>query len=324
MLKSSGSTSSYTKKGFSTKGLQALRLSLLISAISLVLKISGFAITHSTTALSDATESVVHLLAVIFVYAGYIISQKPADEKHPYGHERVEFFSVGIEGLVIVAAGITIIYQAINNALYGYSIAHIREGILFMGAAGLLNFGLGYYLLRIGRAEGNMILISNGKHTLTDVWTTGSVLVTLTIIEFTQWLWLDSVISIALAFYIGYEGYRLAHYSISGLMDSKDADKDRLIKKVLNEGLPENAISCHNLRHRTTGNTTWIEFHVLFNDGISLQEAHHEATILERKIMNALTGDVVVTIDLEPRESHEEDHELLKGINEKRSLEDFS
>jgi cation diffusion facilitator family transporter len=193
-----------------------------------------------------------------------------------------------------------------------------------MGAAGLLNFGLGYYLLRVGRAEGNMILISNGKHTLTDVWTTGSVLVTLAIIEFTQWLWLDSVISIALAFYIGYEGYRLAHYSISGLMDSKDTHKDQAIKQVLKEELPENAISCHNLRHRTTGNTTWIEFHVLFNDGISLQEAHHEATILERKIMNVLPGDAVVTIHLEPRESHEEDHQLLKGINEKRSLEDFS
>lgn len=313
-----------SNKRLSKRGLRALRLSLLLSAISLVLKVSGFSITQSTTALSDATESVVHLLAVIFVYAGYIISQKPEDEKHPYGHERVEFFSVGIEGLVIVAAGITIVYQAVNNAIYGFSIEHIREGMIFMGAAGILNFGLGYYLLLVGRSENNMILISNAKHTLTDVWTTGSVLLTLAVIELTNWLWLDSIISVALACYIGYEGYRLAHYSISGLMDSKDAEKDKVIKKVLNEELPENAISYHNLRHRTTGKTTWIEFHVLFNEGISLQEAHREATMLERKIMNVISGDAIVTIHLEPKETHMEDHQLLEGINKKRSLEDFS
>lgn len=324
MLNSFGTGNTGTKQRLSSRGLRALRFSLLFSAISLVLKISGFSITQSTTALSDATESVVHLLAVIFVYIGYIISQKPADEEHPYGHERVEFFSVGIEGLVIVAAGVTIIYQAVNNAIHGYSIDHIREGILFMGAAGILNLGLGYYLLHVGRKEENMILISNGKHTLTDVWTTGSVLITLAIIEFTSWMWLDSVISIVLAFYIGYEGYRLAHYSISGLMDSRDPDKDKAIKKVLQDELPENALSYHNLRHRTTGNTTWIEFHVLFKDGISLQEAHREATILESKIMDLISGDAVVTIHLEPRESHKEDHELLKGINKKRPLEDFS
>lgn len=295
-----------------------------MSAVSLVLKIGGYSITQSTTALSDATESVVHLLAVIFVYIGYIISQKPEDERHPYGHERVEFFSVGIEGLVIVFAGITIIYQAVNHIIYGYAIQNIGGGMLFMGAAGLLNLGLGFYLLRLGRSEDNMILVSNGKHTLTDVWTTGSVLITLAVIHYTGWLWLDSVISIALAFYIGYEGYRLAHYSISGLMDSRDPEKDRIIKEVLEREQPDNMISYHNLRHRTTGNTTWVEFHALFNEGISLQEAHHEATMLERKIMDRLPGDAVVTIHLEPRESHRQDHKMLKGINQKRSLEDFT
>lgn len=308
----------------SERGTRALRLSLAMSAVSLFLKLSAYTVTHSNSALSDAAESVVHLIAVGFVYMGYQISRKPEDEQHLYGHERVEFFSVGVEGLVIIMAGVTIIYQSIQNIIEGYEPAYLTLGIGVMGLAGVLNLILGLYLVKVGREEENMIVYSNGKHTLTDVWTTVSVLATLAIIQFTDWLWLDSIVGIALAFYLGYEGLQLIYYSVSGLMDTKDQDVDAAIKKVLENKQPQHMKSYHNLRHRKTGQTTWVEFHALFDENISLRQAHKEATIMEGRIMDAIDGDAIVTIHPEPEETHVKDHKMLKGINKARNLEDFT
>jgi cation diffusion facilitator family transporter len=301
----------------------ALRISLLVSFASLALKVSGFWITSSTTALSDAAESVIHVLAVSFVYYGLLLSNKPADEKHLYGHERVEFLSVGIEGAVITLAGITIIYQSIENYLYGHQLQEIMSGVYLIGGAGVVNFALGNYLLKVGEREQNMMVISNGKHTLTDVWTSAGAVATLLIIKFTNFTLLDSIVAVALAFYIMYEGFQLLKYSVDGLMDSRDPAVHKAIRKVLKKDLPGSMIEVHNLRHRTTGNTTWIEFHAVFHKEINLEKAHDDATILEKRLINAVQGDVIVTIHLEPEGHHEEVHDTLKDADQNRPLEDF-
>lgn len=301
----------------------ALRISLLVSFISLILKLSGFWITSSTTALSDAAESVIHVLAVSFVYYGLLLSNKPADEKHLYGHERVEFLSVGIEGAVITLAGITIIYQSIDNYLFGYELKELMSGVYLIGGAGLINLALGSYLLKVGRREQNMIVVSNAKHTLTDVWTSAGAVATLLIIRFTNWLILDSLVAIILAFYIMYEGFKLLKYSVDGLMDSRNPDVDEAIRKELSKDLPGAMIDVHNLRHRTTGNTTWIELHAVFKEKVSLKEAHDDATLLEKRLINCARGDVIVTIHLEPEGHHEKVHDTLKDADQSRPLEDF-
>ncbi|MDZ7683590.1 MAG: cation diffusion facilitator family transporter [Fodinibius sp.] len=301
----------------------ALRISLLVSFLSLGLKISGFWITSSTTALSDAAESVIHVLAVSFVYYGLLLSNKPADEKHLYGHERVEFLSVGVEGAVITIAGITIIYQSVENYLFGHELKELMSGVYLIGAAGLVNLALGQYLLSVGRSEDNMIVISNAKHTLTDVWTSAGAVVTLLIIKFTNFILLDSIVAIALAFYIMYEGFKLLKYSVDGLMDSRDPAVDEAIRSELEQNLPGSMTDVHNLRHRTTGNTTWIELHAVFDDDVSLEKAHDDATILEKQLINALRGDVIVTIHLEPEGRHEDVHDTLKDADQNRPLKDF-
>ena len=301
----------------------ALRISLVVSFISLGLKISGFWITSSTTALSDAAESVIHVLAVSFVYYGLLLSNKPADEKHLYGHERVEFLSVGIEGAVITLAGITIIYQSVENYLYGHQLKELMSGIYLIGSAGVINLVLGNYLLKVGRREENMMVISNAKHTLTDVWTSGGAVATLLIIKFTDFAILDSMVAIALAFYIMYEGFKLLKYSIDGLMDSRDPAVDDAIRTELERDLPGSMIDVHNLRHRTTGNTTWIELHAVFKEEVNLEKAHDDATLLEKRLINAVQGDVIVTIHLEPEGHHEDVHDTLKDADQNRPLEDF-
>jgi cation diffusion facilitator family transporter len=301
----------------------ALRISLLVSFISLSLKLSGFWITSSTTALSDAAESVIHVLAVSFVYYGLLLSNKPADEKHLYGHERVEFLSVGIEGAVITLAGITIIYKSGESYLYGHNLTQLMNGVYLIGGAGLINLALGNYLLKVGRQEENMMVISNAKHTLTDVWTSAGAVATLLIIKFTNYILLDSLVAAALAFYIMFEAFKLLKYSIDGLMDSRNPKVDKAIREELAKKLPGSIIEVHNLRHRTTGNTTWIELHAIFRGNINLKEAHDDATLLEKRLINAVRGDVIVTIHLEPEGHHEDVHDTLRDADQNRPLEDF-
>lgn len=301
----------------------ALQVSLLVSFLSLCAKAGGYYITESTTALSDALESIIHILAVAFVYYGFLLSTKPADDKHLYGHERVEFLSVGIEGAVIILAGITIIYESIDHYLFGHSLKNINSGIILISIAGGINFLLGSYLVKVGRKENNMMVVSNGKHTLTDVWTSAGVVATLIIIKFTGWAVLDSVVGFLLALYIMYEGFKLLRYSVDGLMDSKDPRVDKAILTVLDGELPGSMSSYHHLRHRTTGSTTWIELHALFATQVSLKQAHDEATNLERALIDAVKGDVIVTIHLEPEGVHEEVHKTLRDADQDRPLEDY-
>ncbi len=302
---------------------KALRISLIVSAVSLSIKTTAFFLTSSTTALSDAVESIVHILSVAFVYYGFILSMKPADEKHLYGHERIEFLSVGIEGLVITGAGILIIYESVQHLLYGHLLQNIWWGIILLGAAGLINLVLGTYLIKVGRNENNMIVISNGKHTLTDVWTSFGAVATLLIIQFTGWVLLDALVGFGIGLYIIYEAYKLLHYSVDGIMDRKNPEADAVIRNQLQKPLPGTMTGWHKLRHRTAGHTTWIEFHALFEKGVDLKTAHDDATKLERALIDALEGDVIVTIHLEPEGMHEDAHEDLKNADQERPLDEY-
>lgn len=302
---------------------KALLISLVVSSVSLSVKFAAFFITGSTAALSDAAESVVHLFAVAFVVYGYYLSIKPADEDHHYGHERIEFLSVGAEGAIIIVAGITIMYHAFVSAVTGIEILNMGTGIWLLIIAALINLVLGTYVLKVGRREKNMIAVSNGKHTLTDVWTSGGVVSALILIHYTGWLFIDIIVSLLIAGYICYEAYKLLRYSISGLMDTRNPYIDKALKKVLRETKSDVIKGWHHLRHRSSGKTTWIQLHLVFKDEISLKMAHDEATRLERKMIDALDTDAVITLHLEPHDAHEESHSILRGANKKKRLDEF-
>lgn len=303
---------------------KALIISLVVSSISLSVKVGAFIITGSTAALSDAAESIVHLFAVVFVVYGYYLSLKPPDDDHHYGHERIEFLSVGAEGAIIIVAGLTIIYHAIMSAITGIEITNMDAGIVMLIVAALINLGLGSYVVRVGRKHDNMIAISNGRHTLTDVWTSGGVVTALVLIHFTGWLFIDVVVSFLMAGYIMFEGYKLLRFSVLGLMDTRNAKVDAALKEVLDNDLPGSVKDWHHLRHRTSGNTTWIELHLVFDDEIDLKKAHNDATLLERKMIDSLKTDAVITIHLEPDEAHDESHNILDGANKKKDLDEFA
>jgi cation diffusion facilitator family transporter len=302
---------------------RAITISLGVSFISFMFKAAGYLITGSNAVLSDLAESVVHLLAVSFAMYGVYLRSKPADDKHRYGHERIGLLTVGVEGTVIVIAGVTIIYHSVHNLIFGVEITRIFDGIAFISGAALINLLLGIYLVKTGKKERNMIVLSNGKHTLTDVYTSGGVVLTLLLIYVTGWMILDAIVAVGVALFIMYEGKKLLKYSIDGIMDSVDPDIDRIIRDVLDGEIPSHIREWHNLRHRTTGNVTWIELHLLFDKDIDLQSAHDEATELEKMLMNAIEGDAIVTIHLEPEQTHAKSHRVLKGIQKNKDYEDY-
>jgi cation diffusion facilitator family transporter len=302
---------------------RALIISLCVSFLSLSLKIGAFFVTGSTGALADSAESVVHLFAVMFVVYGYYLSLKPADEDHHYGHERIEFLSVGAEGAIIIGAALTIVYHAVRALIVGIEVSHLDTGIGLLVTAALINLVVGSYLVSVGKKYDSVLALSNGKHTLTDVWTSGGVVLSLILIQFTGFLLIDVVISFAIAGYISYEAWKLLRYSVSGLMDTRSKEVDIALKKVLDGDLPGSILGWHHLRHRTSGKTSWVELHLVFKDDISLVQAHDDSTILERRLIDSLKHDAIVTMHLEPKMAHDSAHKILEGANKKKDLDEF-
>lgn len=306
-----------------SRARKALTISFLVSFLSLCAKLAAYFITDSTTAMSDAAESVVHVFAVGFVLYGFFLSMKPADEDHLYGHEKIEFLSVGVEGTVIILAAFSIFYLAVQNLVTGFELQNLDTGIFFVVIAAVINLFLGLYLMKVGKKEDSMIVKSNGKHVLTDVWTSAGVIVTLFLIYMIEWIYLDTIVSISIALYIFYEGFKLIRYSVKGIMDTRDPAVHQSLLKVLENDLPGTIHSWHHLRHRTSGQTTWVELHLVFSRDVSLKKAHDDATILERKLIDAIHSDAVVTLHLEPEDPHEDIHDVLKGANKNRDLDEF-
>ncbi len=279
---------------------RAIRISLVVSVFVFLMKFTAWLYTGANSVFSDAAESFVHMFAVGFSAFGIYLSQKPADRDHPYGHERIGFFAVGAEGTLIIVAALTIFYQSIKSLIVGIEVFHLETGAGIIFASALINLVLGSWLVRTGKKENNMILVGNGKHTLTDVYTSAGVLVTLFLISRTGLLFLDSVVAMALAAYISLEGYRLVRYATTGLMDQSDCETDTRIRWILDNEAGTEMTGWHDLRHRSTGNTLWIEFHAQFRPDIDLEGAHREATILERKLIDEFQTTTIVTIHLEP------------------------
>ncbi|MFW6347223.1 MAG: cation diffusion facilitator family transporter [Cyclonatronaceae bacterium] len=303
---------------------RALLISLVASLASLSLKIAAFVLTSSTAALSDAMESVVHLFAVGFVVYGYYLSLKPADDDHHYGHERIELLSVGAEGAIIIVAGVSIVYHAAMNIFTGIEISNFGPGMALLVAAASINLLVGTYVQRVGRDHQNMIAVSNGKHTLTDVWTSGGVVLALLLIQVTGWVWIDVIVSLLIAAYIIREAWKLLSFSVKGIMDTRNPSADRAIRAELDKELPGSIEGWHHLRHRTSGNTTWVELHLKFKDEVSIQRAHSDATRLERNIIDALDTDGIITMHFEPLHGHDKDHQMLEGANKTKRLDEFA
>lgn len=286
----------------------AMTLSLVIGGLMFIMKVSAYLLTGSAAILSDAAESVVHVAAVAFAAYSLRLSYKPADDEHLYGHAKISFFSAGFEGAMIILAAIYIIYESIHKWLTGLHLENLGYGTLLTAAATLINGALGAYLVWLGRRKDSLILEANGKHVLTDCWTSAAVLVGLGLTIVTGWLPWDPICGLLMATNILITGGGLIRSAMAGLMDRADPDAHRQLVALLERETARHGISYHALRHRSVGDAHWVELHLLFPEGTPLREAHRTATAIEQVIEQSLRPRAHVTSHLECEEDHDALH----------------
>jgi cation diffusion facilitator family transporter len=282
----------------------AMRLSLALGLAMLIGKTTVYFMTHSAAIFSDAAESVVHVVAVGFATFSLRLSTRSASPQFLYGYERITFFSAGFEGAMIVVAAIAILYESIRKWMAGLQLEHLGAGALLILIAGLVNAGLGYYLLRTGRRTNSLILEADGKHVLTDSWTSFGVVAGLGLVLLTRWRPFDPLVAIAVAVNILWSGGRLVWRSAVGLMDYSDPKAGRKIRDKLDVLCSELNIQYHGVRFRTTGYRQIIELHLLFPRMTPVSEAHRLATILEERLPSELGVPAEVITHLECLEDH--------------------
>ena len=285
-----------------------MRLSLIVGVAMLVGKSAAYFMTHSAAIFSDAAESVIHVIAVGFASFSLRLSTRSASPEFLYGYERITFFSAGFEGAMIIVAAFAIFYESIRRWMAGLQLEHLGTGVLLVLIAGIVNAGLGYYLLRIGRRTNSLILEANGKHVLTDSWTSFGVVGGLGLVLLTHWKPFDPLLAIAVAANILWSGGHLVWRSAVGLLDYSDPKAGRKIRDQLDAICTELAIQYHGVRFRTTGYRLIIEVHLLFPRLTSVSEAHRLATILEERLPAELGMPAEITTHLESLEDHADVH----------------
>lgn len=286
----------------------AVVVSVVVAFLMLVGKTAAFFLTDSAAIFSDAVESVVHLLATIFVGFSLWYSFQPPDTGHPYGHGKIAYFSAGFEGVLILVAAVAIIFTAVEDLVHGPSLSQLDLGLGIIGALAVVNLALGLYLIRTGKRHNNLVLISNGEHVLTDMWTSVGVVIGIALVRLTGITWLDPVVAIGIALNIVWTGGRLVRQSIAGLMERADENYTLGILEVLEEARASRVISnYHQVRHRRVHDQLWVEYHLLFPEDLSITEAHDRSHLIEGRVAARFADDVFVTAHLEP-DRHEAAH----------------
>lgn len=263
-------------------------------------KFVAFFITNSNAILTDAAESIVNILASGFAFYSIYLATLPKDENHPYGHGKVEFFSAFVEGVLIGIAGIIILVKSVYSLFYGNEVFDLYDGALIIGATGLVNTIVGLYLIKTGKANKSLTLEADGKHLLTDAVSSAGLVLGIVIIQLTQVLWLDSVISILLGIYIVYNGYKLTRRSVGGLMDESNLELVKEVVVALQKNRQPSWIDVHNLRAQQYGADLHIDCHVTLPYYFDLNAVHQEISDIDRMINQEVSHSTELFIHADP------------------------
>ncbi|MBL8230989.1 MAG: cation transporter [Bryobacterales bacterium] len=285
-----------------------MTLSVAVGVLMLIGKLSAYFLTGSAGILSDAAESVIHVAAVIFAALSLYLSALPPTERSPYGYERMTFFSAGFEGGMIIVAAFWIIQAAIEKWRSGIELEQLGLGTLLVLAASLINLALGWYLIRCGRRANSLILIANGKHVLTDSWTSFGVVVGLILVIFTGWKPFDPLIAIAVALNIIWSGATLIRTAVRGLLDLPDPEALAKVRAAVERVCAAQDLEYHELRFRDTGQRLIVSVHLLFPYQEMLGNAHARATEFEARLTAELNQRAEVITHLEALEDHADLH----------------
>jgi cation diffusion facilitator family transporter len=286
-------------------------LSIGAAVVTIVLKMGAYYLTNSVGLLSDAIESFINLLAALMALWMLTVAARPPDEEHAYGHFKAEYFSSGVESVLIILAAAGIAVAASGRLFNPQPLENVGLGLGVSLAATAINGGVALVLLRAGRRLRSISLRADADHLFTDVWTSLGVLAGVLLVQLTGWLALDPVIAFLVAANIVWTGIRLLSDTAHGLLDTALSPGDQtLIEGVLSR-YRDQGIQFHALRTRVSGQHRFVSLHVLMPGDWTVQHGHNLCEQIEADIINALPRTTVFT-HAEPVEDpiSQEDQEL--------------
>jgi cation diffusion facilitator family transporter len=283
------------------KASKLIYLSVAAAIITILLKSGAYLLTGSVGLLSDAAESLINLVAALVALVALTLAARPPDPSHPYGYEKAEYFSSLIEAILILGAAFAIGWAAVERFMHLQPLQSLGWGLGVALIATLINLAVGQVLIKNGQKIESIALEADGKHLMTDVWTTVGVLVGLGLVWLTNWLWLDPLIAIGVALNIAFTAGRLIQQSMAGLMDKALPDEDEArIRAVIEKVLIED-FQYHKLRSRKSASYRFVDLHLLTNGKRSLAEVHDQAEAIEVALKKEF-GKIRVLIHEEPLE----------------------
>jgi cation diffusion facilitator family transporter len=277
-------------------------LSILAAVVTLGLKAWGYYLTGSVSVFSDAAEGLINLFAAGAAYFSLWYSAQPVDEEHTYGHEKIEFFASGLEGVLILAAALGIVWYAAARLISPESqLEQLGIGTILVGLAAVINLVVALILLRVAKRHHSIVLEADGKHLLADVWSSVAVIIGLTLVNFTDVHALDSLVAIMVAISFAWTGYDLVRRSFNGLMDHALPVEEQEAVRAAIAGALEPGMDFHALRTRQAGSQRFADFHLLVPGSLSVKRAHALTARVEKAVRAALPS-IEVTVHIEPIE----------------------
>jgi cation diffusion facilitator family transporter len=271
-------------------------LSIAAAGATIVLKTFAWQLTGSVGLLSDALESIVNLAAALLALSMLRLAAAPPDEDHPYGFSKAEYFAAGIEGALIVLAAAGIFVTAVPRLTDPRALDAPVLGLALTVVASAINFAVALVLIRVGRREHSITLEADGRHLMTDVWTSAGVIVGVALVFVTGWLWLDPLVALAVALHIIWTGLRLMRRSWRGLLDAAISSEDTgEVTKLFIEYSKRHGVSFHALRTRQAGARRFISFHLLVPDAWTVSQAHQLSEEIEARIRSMVPNAAVFT-----------------------------
>ena len=277
-----------------------MSISLGLSVTLMILKFTAWWLTSSTAVLTDALESIINVIASGFALYSIYLSGQPRDRNHPYGHGKIEFFSSGFEGALILSAGLFIIFQAIQSFSNPQSITNLDWGLALIAVTTVANALVGWLLIRNGQATNSITLIADGRHLLVDSLSSLIVVVGICLIWLTGLTWLDGVLSLILSGVIIFNGLGLIRHSVAGLMDETDLALLQRILDILNHHKRSNWIDIHNTRVQRYGADLHIDCHLTLPYYWTLAQVHQEVHEFEEVLKREIDTEVEIFIHVDP------------------------
>lgn len=281
----------------------AATVSVLVAFVLLIIKVVASELTDSLAVWSDAMESIVHIASLSFMWYAVRLAQEPPDKSHPYGHGKVESFSVALEGALIIVAGLAILWSIVHR-LWQDELQGLRQldiGLLLILSGAIINTILGLWLVRTGKKNDSIVIVADGQHILSDAWTSWGVVVGVVVVYLSGLEWIDIVIAAVIALHLLFTGFSLVGRAFNSLMDAADMQLLERIVDALNQFRDPQWVDIHALRAHKVGAQVHIDFHLVVPGEWTVNKIHEVSHLLEGQVLEHLQVEGTVIVHLDPQ-----------------------